>query len=296
MKTGMVIVNYNDFYNTKSYVELVSGFSCIDKIVVVDNCSTNIEKSIYNEIISDKVDVVFSPENAGYAYGNNFGIHHLNNTYGNFDFIIISNSDIIIEEKSILACIEILNNNKDVAITAPRMYNNENTPAKKSSWKTRKISDDLIVLLRVLKFIFYKKFKNSFYSEDDFKKEILEVDCIAGSFFVAKNSLFKEVGYFDENTFLYYEEDILSKRLKSKGFRIVSVNSHNFIHFESQTIDKVFNQIKKQKLIFQSMIYYHKKYNNANIIIVLLFYIIFYLQKIELFISNFIFNEKGRNI
>lgn len=300
MKVGMVVVNYNDLENAKKYIELVADFGCIERIAVVDNCSTNIKKEEYNAILSQKVDVVFSEKNAGYAAGNNLGIDHLNKTYGEFDYIIISNSDIFIEEKSIIHCIDILEKDKGIAIAAPRMYYNESTPAKKSSWKSRRITDDMIVLLRILKLLFYPKFKSSFYSESEFAaNDILEVDSIAGSFFIARNSAFKEVGYFDENTFLYYEEDILGRKLKEKGYKIISVNTEKFLHFESQTINKVFNSGKKQKILFSSLLYYHKQYNHANGFVIFLFGLLFLLQKTELFFTiNLIslLKKKERNV
>ena len=40
-KLGMVIINYNDYSTTKKLLENIVDYSCLDKIVVVDNCSTD---------------------------------------------------------------------------------------------------------------------------------------------------------------------------------------------------------------------------------------------------------------
>ncbi len=41
MKTGLVIINYNDYENTINLTEEVSKYTSIDEIVIVDNNSSN---------------------------------------------------------------------------------------------------------------------------------------------------------------------------------------------------------------------------------------------------------------
>lgn len=41
MKTGIVVLNYNDAIETIDFVEKISTFNAVDIICVVDNCSTD---------------------------------------------------------------------------------------------------------------------------------------------------------------------------------------------------------------------------------------------------------------
>ena len=41
MKLGMCIVNYNDYETTKTLIDNVKNYKCLDKIVIVDNKSTD---------------------------------------------------------------------------------------------------------------------------------------------------------------------------------------------------------------------------------------------------------------
>ena len=41
MKTGIVVLNYNDVVETISFVEKISNFNAVDIICVVDNGSTD---------------------------------------------------------------------------------------------------------------------------------------------------------------------------------------------------------------------------------------------------------------
>ena len=42
MKVAIIIVNYNDVEDTIKYVETISNYNVINRIVVVDNLSTTI--------------------------------------------------------------------------------------------------------------------------------------------------------------------------------------------------------------------------------------------------------------
>ena len=89
----------------------------------------------------------------------------------------------------------------------------------------------------------------------DFAKERLNVDAISGAFFIMKGSFLEKIQRFDDNVFLFYEEDILAKQVKDADMKIISLNSEKFIHYESQTIGKTFNYFSKMNQLFKSRIY-----------------------------------------
>ena len=41
MKTGIVILNYNDYENTIKMVHQIKDYKCLSKIVIVDNHSSD---------------------------------------------------------------------------------------------------------------------------------------------------------------------------------------------------------------------------------------------------------------
>ena len=286
MKVATIIVNYNDSDCTTKYVKKIKGYNSIDKIVVVDNLSTttgafdNLKK-----LEDEKVEVIQSDKNGGYDYGNNFGIKHLQNKNEFYDYFIISNPDIDISEDAIKKCLEVLEENENVAVAAPRMFNKENKPIRRSAWKMRTFGLEVIHSTRLLEIIFYKLLRNGEYSSKDFEEEVLEVEAISGAFFIIKSKVLNEIGLLDENVFLFYEEDILAKKLQEKNMKTVSVNSHNFIHYESQTIGKTLSYYRKVRQLFISKMYYQREYNKINSIQIILFYILYLFRKIELIIE-----------
>lgn len=283
MRVAVIIVNYNDAENTVKYVNKISEYENIQKIVVVDNQSTEKESwEKLQKIKGEKVEVIQSDKNGGYSYGNNFGVKYLDGLGEKYDYIIISNSDIDIEKTAIDRCLEVLENDGKIAVAAPRMYNFEGKPIRRSSWKSRTFLLDVIHSTRILEILFYKKLRSGEYLEIDYNQGVLEVEAISGAFFVTKYDVFKEVGGFDENIFLFYEEDILAKKMQEKGYKTVSINDVKFTHFESQTIGKTLSYYKKIQQLYKSKMYYHKKYNNIKWWQEKVFQILNMLRKIEL--------------
>ena len=72
LKTGLVVLNYNDYKTTIKLIQMIKNYDSIDLIVVVDNCSTDKSYKKINEYTNNKVKLLKSDKNGGYAYGNNF--------------------------------------------------------------------------------------------------------------------------------------------------------------------------------------------------------------------------------
>ncbi|MBQ7410862.1 MAG: glycosyltransferase family 2 protein [Clostridia bacterium] len=286
MKVAVIIVNYNDVDDTEKYVNTITKYDVINRIVVVDNQSTTLGTfETLKKLESEKVKVIQSEKNGGYDYGNNFGIRYLQKLNEEYDYYIISNPDISVTEEAIKHCLEVAENDSKIAVIAPRMFNKDNNPIRRSSWKMRTFWLDVVHSTRVLEMIFYKILRNGEYSSKDYEKEILEVEAISGAFFVIKAKILNEIGLFDEDVFLFYEEDILAKMLSERKYKTISLNSEKFIHYESQTIGKTFNYYKKMRQLFISKMYYHKKYNKINFLQIIVFHILNICRKIELLIE-----------
>lgn len=286
MKVAVIIVNYNDVEDTEKYVKTITEYNIINRIVIVDNLST-ITGTFYalKKLESEKVKVISSDKNGGYDYGNNYGIKFLQSINEEYDYIIVSNPDIAITEKAIKHCLEVIEKDEKIGVIAPRMFDKDNKPIRRSAWKMRTFALDIIHSTRLLEIIFYKVLRNGEYSKNDYEKDVLEVEAISGAFFIIRNKVLEEIGLLDENVFLFYEEDILAHKLKNKGYKTISLNSEKFIHYESQTIGKTFNYFKKKKQLYKSKIYYHKNYNKINIFQHFIFSVLQICRDIELLIE-----------
>lgn len=286
MGIASILINYNDEENTKKLVKKLEKFSSISKIVVVDNCSN--KKNCFEKLKllqNSKVTVIRADKNGGYNYGINYGIHFLECKNERYEILMCSNTDIDISEETIKKCIQTLTEEKDVALVAPKMMNKYGKQIRRSSWKIRTFWRDVVHSTRLLEVLFYKKLRDGEYSEQEFNQNKLEVEAISGACFFIKYEVIKKINYFDDNVFLFYEEDILGSKLKELNYKTYSLNAISFVHYESQTIGKTINYFKKMKQLFKSKMYYQKKYNHINIFQVFCFYILWIFRCIELLIE-----------
>lgn len=286
MRVAVIIVNYNDAEQTVLYVNKIKNYNNIQRIVVVDNLST--EKNsmdILGKLDDEKVIVIQSDKNGGYSYGNNFGMKYLEKQNEVYDYIVVSNADIEVEESAIDKCLEVFEEDETVGIIAPRMYNSSGKPIRRSSWKIRTFSLDIIHSTRFLELLFYWKLRNGEYSSKDYKQALLQVEAISGAFFIVRYKALKEANYLDENVFLFYEEDILAKKMQENGYKVLSRNDVKFVHYESKTIGKTLNYYHKMKELYKSKMYYHKKYNKINYFQILIFQTLNICRMIELLVE-----------
>jgi len=257
---AVIVLNYNDATSTIKYVNTIKKYDCIDKIIVIDNLSPDNSYEKLKKLANNKIDVISSNSNKGYAYGNNCAIRYLNEKYGEYKCIAISNPDVDVPEISYEKCLKYLDKHLDTAIAAPRMYDINDNPHPLSGWKLRSLKGDIHDSSLLLTEIFQRPHIEC-YPINHWDTKVAEVDCVAGSFFIIRHSIFEKVGYFDENTFLYFEEDILGNKLKKEGYKNVVLTDCKFNHYESVTIDKNMKFMKKYRNLQKSKKYYHKTYN-----------------------------------
>ncbi len=287
MKTGIIILNYNDYETTYDMLNRIKNFKEIDIIVVVDNMSLDNSYERLKKIENEKIKVISSNENKGYASGNNVGIKYLVNNY-KVDNIIISNPDIILKDSDIKILKDDLKNNKNIDIISP--YIDERGKISRG-WKLPRYIDELLCNMN----FFHKIGENNLkYKDDYYKDDLTKVDVVSGCFFMIRKESFEKIGYFDENTFLYYEENIIGKKLKDNNMNTYVDKRVNIIHNLSISVNKSFNSIKKYKILKQSQKYYQKEYNKLNIFGMILLRFVYYVSLIISYIVCFFRNFGGK--
>lgn len=248
MKTGIVVLNYNDASEVVSYVEKINSYNILDKIVVVDNASTDDSLSKLKEL--DYIHLIELDANKGYAAGNNAGLRYLyENDYDNY---LVSNPDIIIEKNALADFIAYMNGSNEYHLFGPVISEQGKL---NRGWKQKSIGYDIRDNYPIIN----RLFKNTIrYPEGYYKGEITQVDCISGCFLGLKKELIDKIGLFDEGTFLFYEEDIYCAKLKQNGLKTCVLNKVKVIHNHSVTINKNINHYRKLRHIKDSQYYYHQ--------------------------------------
>ncbi|MFR9502507.1 MAG: glycosyltransferase family 2 protein [Rikenellaceae bacterium] len=268
--TGVVILNYNNYTDTINCIESVEKYNTADiKYVVVDNGSTNelavSEISKYMlakfendcELVNEKesstssklkrATFLISKSNSGYAQGNNKGLKLLE-LDDEIENILILNNDILFVEDIIPRLTEVQSQRDDCAIVSPILYKRDMAGIdyncarlNHNPWEiiltqlflyrnicniTNKMRDKRMLLLK---------------SPELLNHDITEIELPSGSCMLMKKELFSKIGWFDPNTFLYYEENILYKKITRMGLKNYLLLNCKCIHLGAASTSKASN-------------------------------------------------------
>lgn len=282
MKTGIIIVNYNDFTSTEKLINNIKDYRVIDKIVVVDNHSSDDSPQKLKKLKLPKLKVIINEENKGYSYAINTGAKYLIDEYKECN-IIISNADVIIEKEEDIETLIKLLHRKNVGIVAPTILERG---TKNRGWKNPTPKQEIILNLAYIHRFFRKKYL--YYDDDYYQGDFSIVDVLSGCFFLIQSKTLQAVNYLDDHVFLYYEENILAKKLQVKKKINLISNKVTIIHNHSVTIDKSLKRIKKYKAQKKSQYYFEVEYNNASLLERMLLKLTAWLSQIILSIGYFI--------
>lgn len=221
MKTVAIIVNHNDGENLNRLVNSIKEYRNLDTIIVVDNAS---EEPI-NLVEDNKVIILYAPKNGGYGYGNNIGLNKAKELGA--DYAVIANPDTEWDSDCVSSMTSELE--KGASVCAPMCITPDSSYASPiSAWPIRPWHLELFdrgPLCRRL-------FKNQInYSKKFFATTgVVDVGAVLGSLLAVDVNKVLEVGAYDENVFLYCEENILGFKLKEHGYKTMLLRDKTYLH------------------------------------------------------------------
>lgn len=280
----ILTLNYNDAATTTVFVKSVERYACVDKILIVDNHSTDDSLNELKRVESDKVLLVKSDKNGGYGAGNNLGIRYLHEKCRS-NYILLANPDVIVDEKTINEMFLFLKNHSDYAIVAPLMTNPKGVIQYNTAFKLPSLWQFLmsfeILSSRTFKPFYYKQLEN-------LPKPFCDVDALAGSLFMMDAEKMIRYGMFDENVFLYCEEQILGVKFRKAKQKIAMLTSEKYIHNHSVSISKSYKKsFDKNVLLNKSKTYLLKTYYHANPLVLVFAKFLVALNLVESFVIDF---------
>ena len=213
-------------------------YSCLDsinndiKVLVIEN-SNNLS---FKEKIEKKyknVSCHLSSKNLGYAKGNNLGLSMIKSK-----FALILNPDALLSKNAIENFFYSASKLDQFAIIAPA------------------IQDEKKIKRNEL-----KKFKN-----------LIEVENVKGFAMFLNLDQFKEIGYFDDNFFIYFEEIDLCRRLRKLGKKIYLDSSIFIEHIGGSSHNQSINfqmELSRNWHWMWSTFYYRKKHQGFIVALLL---------------------------
>lgn len=253
-----LILNYNDCKTTLQLVEKLNLYKIIKYIVIVDNCSTDDSFEKLLKISNNRVHVIKSDCNGGYGYGNNFGIKYI---YEKLlcKYALICNPDISITEQCIIHLKNSMVANNDWVLIAPVQKLQSSNGKIVLPWKLGSVFE----MVLSMSLLFSKVFKiNLAYDIKEFEgKNVFECDVLQGALLFANVYFMYNKGQYDENIFLYNEEECLAHKIKDNKKKSILLCDEIYIHEHSVSIDKNYkSHVAKKKLQLRSRLTYLENY------------------------------------
>ena len=257
-----LVLNYNDSDTTVKFVKMIEKYWSIKNVVIVDNCSTDNSYKRLEKMQNSKIHVIRTEKNGGYGYGNNYGIQYIAEKLAS-QYVLLCNPDVVISNECILKLKSVIETNVDCVLTAPiqRMYipNGKVVPPwRLANTKEMVLSMSLILskLLKINLAYDYEKFKNY---------QVFQCDVIQGALYLADIDFMYNNGKYDEEIFLYNEEECLAQKIKKSGKISLLYCNDYYLHQHSVSIDKSFKSFaSKKKLQLKSRMQYLERYSHLS--------------------------------
>ena len=252
MKLTIIIVSWNvkdDLVNCLRSIEEHQP-SVPFEIIVVDNASSDrtvetVKKNFPN------VTVIANSENKGFAAANNQAIKIAKGQY-----LLLLNPDTIVHKNTLDSLIKVLDENPQAAACGPKILdaNGEYCPSIGYIPTFRSLLYHW-TFLRYLGIFrnHYKQLKRTHLSYDN----IADVEQLSGSVLLLRRPVMKEIGLFDENFFMYYEDVDLCLRIRNAGWKIIFVPDAVITHIGGKSTEQV-SEKKKFFLYSSALIFFRK--------------------------------------
>lgn len=245
------IVTYNNDKNILS--KAIRSFLNTNlrvKLFLVDN-SLEDDLKVLTQIDESRIEYIHNPSNPGFGAAHNLILRKIDKLS---PYHIVINPDVYFDVGTNEQIIEYLNSNLMVGLLMPKIL----YPDGSLQHVAKLLPTPFNLFVR--RFVPFKSIVNKFdYNYElrfsDFDK-IMNIPFFSGCYMVIRTSILSEVGYFDENMFMYLEDADFSRRVHKKyktSYFPLAIVYHEY--------ERGAHKNKKLLMIFiKSAIYYFGKW------------------------------------
>lgn len=233
---AVVIVNYctpelaiDCIESLQSEGEAIPGL----RIYIVDNASPDDSAAKISNAISrrswrDSVTLVSMPRNGGFSYGNNAALRQILSADDPPDFAYLVNPDVIAQRGAIKHLADYMSRDPSIAVAGGALLDTRQEPqvaARRfpSIWSELESAAQLGFLSRILR---------TKAVPMPIAQAPHTCDWVSGASMMIATRAIRDIGLFDENYFLYFEEVDLCFRAKRAGYAIHHVPTSVVTHIE----------------------------------------------------------------
>lgn len=253
MTIPVILLNYNSTDDCRKCISFLQKQTGVDlEIIVVDNCSIDENRIAVEQLCQEEgCTFIANTRNAGYNAGNNVGLRYA--AEKGYEYALIANPDMEFPQTDYVSKLsQLLLDDDQLAVVASDIITpkgiHQNPMKPDGNWQS---SFGWLTG-------FFKKQPKDTYSFIDNWQESHVCKKVSGCCFMIRLSFLKEIGFFDENVYLYCEEAILSKQVEHEGMKMFYTTKAMAVHNHQASAKG--DPIARFRTWRNSRIYYIKGY------------------------------------
>jgi len=242
LELSIIIVDYNSSDFTidliKNLEEKLIGLRY--EIIVVNNNPTGEADEKIRKFCKDfsNLTIIKAQKNLGFGAGNNLGAKEAKGEY-----LLLLNPDTKVVDNSIQKMLDFLAKRPEVGALTPLLYQGDQKTLQRHFFG--RFQTLFGIITRSQRGKIPRKTMDFFYSE-----------MVTGASMMIRRELFNKIDRFDENFFMYIEDEDLCRRIVKLGLKNAVITSAKIIHFEGQSS----TSLEKKKFYYKSQDYYWRKH------------------------------------
>lgn len=239
---SLVLVTYNSTAYIRACLTALKKVTYRPlELVVVDNRSQDQTVSLVKKTLTRwpyQTRIVTNHQNFGYAKANNIGVDQAKGKY-----VFILNPDVVVKPDLLQPLVDKAESNAQIMACQPTVYLLQDQTKLNLTGK----------ITHFLGFDWIKDYLSSDRPNDQ------ELSSFSGSGVLLRRDLFRQLGGFDEQYFMYYEDSDLSWRARLAGYHIWYVADSEMSHDYKFEPDESYQQFKQK--------FFYTERNRINTII-----------------------------
>ena len=198
-----------------------------------------------------KIKIIKAKENRGFGAGNNLGAKSAKGKY-----LLFLNPDIKVVDDSIEKMLDFISKHAEIGALICLLYQRDAKTFQRHFFG--RFQNLLTVLLRrqAGRLPAISDLSSSSLTRGSTNSNFFYSDMVSGAAMMVKREIFERTGGFDENFFMYFEDEDLCRRLSDSGYKNAVLSTARLIHYEGQSS----TSLKKKKFYYKSQNYYWQKH------------------------------------
>lgn len=237
-KVCALILNYN---TSDDCIELFRSLNSFHysylEVLILDNGSKPEETLLLERNIPNQ-NLLLNKKNLGYAGGNNIGLRSA--IKEDYNYVWVLNPDIRVERETLPRLLEVAGKLEKIAAVGTRILRRENPNII--------FSDGGEIIYDMGCTVRHKNFNRTVKS--NYARINFDIDYIDGSCILISSNAIKELGYFSEDYFLYFEETDWCVNAKKKGWKLAVNSDARAYNRDSKKAGVYFYYLFRNKMIF----------------------------------------------